>query len=325
MPIDRITDLIERLGAYPIWGVLLELALIWLAVYAVVRFVQGTRAAGALKALLVIAVLLTLGVRVLGDQESFGRISYLYDRALALVAILLVVVFQPELRRAVIRLGETSLFSGWTSEIGATAREIARACAYLSKAKFGAIIAIERASGLRSLIEDGATKLDAEVSARLLQTIFYPGSALHDLAVVIRGDRVAAAHVQLPLAEPDEMHDPGHGARHRAAVGLTRDADSLVIIVSEESGHIRIAEGGRLSEPIAPKDLEHELIERLGSPPPAPEPHREEQASAMSDEGMVEKPEQPGPPKGERPEKKTEKKTGKKPGKDKGKGTEATA
>jgi len=293
MPFDRVTDLIDRLAAYPLWGVVLELALIWLAVYAVVRFVQGTRAAGALKALLLIAVVLTLGVRILGDQESFGRIAYLYDRALALVAIVLVVVFQPELRRAVIRLGETPLFRGRTSAVDVTAREIATACAYLSKAKFGAIIAIERASGLRALIEGGATKLDAEVSARLLQTIFYPGSALHDLAVVIRGDRVAAAHVQLPLAEPDEMHDPGYGSRHRAAVGLTRDADALAIVVSEETGHIRLAEDGVLTEPIDAKHLEHELRERLGSNPPPTETAPDERASAMSDEGMIDKAAQP--------------------------------
>ena len=293
MPLNRITDLIDRLAAYPVWGVVLELVLIWLAVYAVVRFVQGTRAAGALKALLLIAVVLTLGVRILGDQESFGRVAYLYDRALALVALVLVVVFQPELRRAVIRLGETPLFRGRTSAIDATAREIATACAYLSKAKFGAIIAIERASGLRALFEEGATKLDAEVSARLRQTIFYPGSALHDLAVVIRGDRVAAAHVQLPLAEPEEMHDPGYGARHRAAVGLTRDADALVITVSEETGHIRLAEGGVLSDPIEAKDLEHVLKSRLGAESAAGGLASDEGASAMSDEGMIDPDKQP--------------------------------
>ncbi|MEM0983893.1 MAG: diadenylate cyclase [Planctomycetota bacterium] len=292
MPIDRITDLIDRLGAYPWWAIMLELILIWIAVYLVVRFVQGTRAASAIKSLLLIAVVVTLAVRILGDQELFGRIAYLYDRAVALLAIVLVVVFQPELRRAVIRLGESSVFGRRSTQIELTAREIARACQFLSKAQFGAILAIERSAGLRHLIEDGGTVIDGEVSARLLQTIFHPGSALHDLAVVIRSGRVAAAHVQLPLAEPEDMPSPEFGSRHRAAVGLTRDSDALVVLVSEETGHIRFAEHGKLSPPISPEELEIEIQERLGAPP---EPVPPEQTTSMSDEGMV-KPDGSGEP-----------------------------
>jgi diadenylate cyclase len=133
---------------------------------------------------------------------------------------------------------------------------------YLAKAKFGAIVVIERQHGLKGLVE-GGTEVDARLNRRLLQTIFFPGSALHDLAVVIRGEKIAAAGVQLPMADPGDMPDPSLGARHRAAVGLTRESDALVVVVSEETGAIRIAERGRLSSPMTGDELTEALASRL--------------------------------------------------------------
>jgi len=112
-------------------------------------------------------------------------------------------------------------------------------------------------------IVEGGTTLNAELSARLLQTLFFPGSALHDLAVIVKGRRLVAAGVQLPLAEPGEMPDPSFGSRHRAAIGLSKECDALVVIVSEERGHIRIAERGKLSKPLSGEDLQAELLKRL--------------------------------------------------------------
>lgn len=289
--LDRIEVLLTRLATYSLPEVLLELAIIWIVVFALVRFIQGTRAAGAVKGLLLILAVATAAVRVLGGESSFERVAYLYDRVLALVAIGLVVIFQPELRRLLIRLGEARLFRASPGELAARVDEVASACAYLSKARFGAIIALERTSGLRGLVE-GGTPMDAELSARLLQTIFFPGSALHDLAVVVRGQRIVAAGVQLPLAEPEDMPDPSLGSRHRAAVGLTKDSDALVVVVSEETGAIRVAEGGRLSRAYTGDDLAGELRSRLGvSREPAPKPEKRDksdglaQEEGMSDEG----------------------------------------
>ncbi|MGV6814280.1 MAG: diadenylate cyclase, partial [Phycisphaerales bacterium] len=234
---ERFNDLLNRLSSYSWWEVALELLLIWFVVFAVFRFVQGTRAARALKGLLFILIIGTLFVRFLGD-DSFARIAYLYDRMLAVIAIALVVIFQPELRRALIRLGETRLFQSDYQGAARIAGEVAPACAFLSKARFGAIIVIERRVGLKALIE-GGTALNATITAPLLQTIFHPGSALHDLAVVIRGDRIQSAGVQLPMAGPGEVSDPSFGSRHRAAIGVSKDTDALVIVVSEESGLIR--------------------------------------------------------------------------------------
>jgi len=281
--LERIEVLLTRLSTYAWPEVLLELAIIWVVVFALVRFIQGTRAAGAVKGLLLLLAGATAAVRVLGGGESFERLAYLYDRVLALVAIGLVVIFQPELRRLLIRLGEARIFRTSPSEVAARVDEISTACAYLSKARFGAIIAIERTSGLRGLVEGGTT-LDAELSVRLLQTIFVPGSALHDLAVVVRGQRIVAAGVQLPLADPEDMPDPSLGSRHRAAVGLTKESDALVVVVSEETGAMRIAENGRLSRSYTGDELSAELRVRLGAGREAPASSSADKADGLAQE-----------------------------------------
>lgn len=266
---DRIQGLLNRLGTYSWAEVAVELALIWIVVWVVIRFVQGTRAAGALKGLLVLVILVTIVSRLVGGSGSFQRLGLLYDKFLALFAIALIVIFQPELRRALVRLGESPFSRGTPKDIQHLAGEIAQACSYLSRAKFGAIIVIERSTALAGVVE-GGTLLNAELSARLLQTIFFPGSALHDLAVIIKGKVIHAAGVQLPLAEPAEMPDPALGSRHRAAVGVTKEGDALAIIVSEETGAIRIAERGRLTDRLSAEDLRTELASRLSRSPAPP-------------------------------------------------------
>jgi diadenylate cyclase len=255
---QRLQSLLDRLATYNPIEVGLELLIIGVFVYAVLRFVRGTRAAGALKGLLVLLVLVTVVSRVIGGGSSFQRLGLLYDRFLALVAVALVVIFQPELRRALVRLGETPFFRSTPKDIVYIATEIVTAVTYLSRNKFGAIIALERTIGLAGLVEGGTT-LNAELHSRLLQTIFVPGSALHDLAVIVKGRTVAAAGVQLPLAEPGEMPDPTLGSRHRAAVGLSKECDAIVVVVSEETGSVRVAERGRLSMPLSVDELRAQL------------------------------------------------------------------
>ncbi|MEO0512464.1 MAG: diadenylate cyclase [Planctomycetota bacterium] len=264
----RLQDLVLRLSTYSPWEVLLELAGIWIVVFLVFRFVQGTRAAGAVRGTLVVVVLVLLVTRIVA-AEGFARFNYLYDRAIGLAAIGLIIVFQPELRRGLIRLGETP-FSPWfrpsTTDLVFIAEAVAGACEFFSKARFGAIIVIERQIKLDALTEGGEL-LSAELSTRLLQTIFHPGTALHDLAVVIRGKVIHSAGVQLPMAEPEELPDPGLGARHRAAVGITKECDALVVVVSEETGDIRFAERGRLSTAFPSRAFRSQLKKRLEKRP----------------------------------------------------------
>ena len=262
MHFDRLFSLFDRLNSYPKWEVVIELVLIGLVVYAVTRFLKGTRAAGALKGIFVVLLFATLIARVAGGGEAFQRLAFLYDRFLAIVAIGLLIIFQPELRRALIRLGETGFFQRGSPQAAEAADAIADACSYLSKSRFGALLVLQRQVPLQGIVE-GGTILDAALSSRLIQTIFFPGTALHDLAVVIKGSVVHAAGVQLPLADPSDMPDARLGSRHRAAVGLSKECDALIVVVSEETGHIRIAERGQLSEPIARDELASELLKRL--------------------------------------------------------------
>jgi diadenylate cyclase len=132
----------------------------------------------------------------------------------------------------------------------------------LSKSKFGAIIAIERQTGLRDFIEGGRA-LNADVSPDLLIAIFWPNNPLHDMGVVMRGKKIVAAGVQFPLADPGEISDSNLGTRHRAAVGLSRVSDALVVVVSEETGAISIGEAGRLRRWLSVETLEEELRKGL--------------------------------------------------------------
>lgn len=271
MGFDRFIRLFERVQTYPWWQVAVEVLVIGIVVYAIIRFVQGTRAAGALKSVLLLLLVATLLIRVAGGPEAFQRLKFLYDNFLALVAIALIVIFQPELRRGLIRLGEGSFWRRGPAGDVATVQAIADAASYLSRARFGGLIVVQRDVGLKGLIE-GGTVLDAQVSARLLQALFFPGSALHDLAVIIHQGRIRSAGVQLPLADPDEMPDPSLGSRHRAAVGLSKECDALVVVISEETGHMSVAERGKLDQNLGVEGLKDALLSRL-SVPSAGDPH----------------------------------------------------
>ena len=244
---------------------LIEIAVIWACVYLVFRFLRGTRGLGIVKGFGLLAVVVTLLIKVLGQAtDSLGRLDFIYDRFVGLVAILLIVVFQPELRQFMIRLGHTRFLRATTRHADRVADAVSEAVQFLSKSQFGALMAIERSVGLSGLIE-GGERLDAEVSARLLGSIFWPNSPLHDLGVIMRGDRILAANVQFPLAEEGSTLRE-HGSRHRAAVGITLDSDCLVVVVSEETGAVSIVERGIIQQ--VPRERFHqELLERLESPP----------------------------------------------------------
>ncbi|MCW5764948.1 MAG: diadenylate cyclase CdaA [Phycisphaeraceae bacterium] len=260
--LPRITQLIDRMAAYPVWQVLIELTVIWVVVLVIFRFVEGTRAAGGLKGLLIVLVVGTLLIRILGQRENFQRLSFLYDNLLGIVAIALVVIFQPELRRGLTRIGEGSLFRRAVRPETEVVDALVDAAGYLSKAKFGALIVVERQTPLKDLAE-GGTPMDARVTSRLLQTIFFPGSALHDLAVVIKHDLIKVAGAQLPLADAEDMPDATLGSRHRAAVGVTKESDAIVVVVSEETGTISLAERGRLTRGLNSEELRGLLVLKL--------------------------------------------------------------
>lgn len=261
-----IPNLNHIIRSYELHEVILEMAVIWIGVYLVFRFLRGTRGAGVIKGFAVLLIVLTLMIRVFGQaSDAFGRLNFIYDRFLGLLAIVLIVVFQPELRQAMIRLGQTRLLGGAREDMTVVIKAVSEAVEFLSKSQFGAIIAIERGVKLGGLIEGGQS-LDAQVSKRLLESIFWPNSPLHDLGVVVRGDRIVAAGVQFPLVESENM--PQHfGSRHRAALGLSMETDAIVVTVSEENGAISIAEQGKIEYDIPRERFAHVLAAKLDATP----------------------------------------------------------
>jgi diadenylate cyclase len=263
---DRLYELAERVQGHlreGAWEVIAEFAVIWLVVFVVYRFLRGTRGARVIKGVALILVVGVFSIQVFGREGTFERLNLLYAKALPIVSLTLIIVFQPELRRALVRLGEARLFRQSGLRRAQVIEEIVAAIAYLSKNKIGALIAIERRVGLRGIVELG-TRLDAEVTKQLLDAIFWPGGALHDMGVVIRGDRIAAAGVQFPLADSENLPQE-LGSRHRAAIGLSQEADALVLIVSEETGTISVAERGELKRGLTPDELRPILSKGFGT------------------------------------------------------------
>lgn len=251
-------------SAYPLWTICIEMLLIGVIVYAVLRFLHGTRGAHLLQGLVILLILGFIVVRVVADQFGLERIAVLYQPFVWTALLTTLVVFQPELRRGLMRIGEARFRRAHQSQIDKTAKTIATACMQLSKNKIGALIAIEREIGLTGLAEQGV-RLDALLTPELLNTIFWPGSALHDLGVIVQQGRISAAGCPFPLADADEELDKSLGSRHRAAMGLSFESDALVVVVSEETGSISIAERGRLDRHIPPDALAGMLRRRLAS------------------------------------------------------------
>lgn len=275
---EALRLLTNRLGTYSQREVLIEIGVIFLLVYAVLRYLRGTRGARAIKGMALILIVITALAKLFIDEEHLARLNFLYGNLLIFAALAMVVVFQPELRRAMVRLGETRLFPGAGIRRVRVVDEIAKAVTYLSKNKIGALIAMEREVGLRGIIEAGV-EIDATVSKELLCTIFWPGSALHDMGVIIREGKILAAGVQFPLAEADQF-DTELGSRHRAAVGLSQEGDALIVVVSEETGTISIAERGRLVRNLTVEDLRDRLLMGLGRKAVAAPPVEEERDAA---------------------------------------------
>jgi diadenylate cyclase len=252
----------RALSAMAWWKVLIELLLIGAVVFWVIRFLQGTRGARMLKGIALVLMVLYLLVTVVGRFFGLGELAFLYEKFLLFASFALAVVFQPELRRGLMRLGETRLFRGFTDEITQDIDQLVESAVFLSRRKIGGLVAIEREVGLGGIAENG-TKVNADLSADLLNTIFWPNSPLHDLGVVVSQGRIAYAGVQFPLAESGEL-ERELGSRHRAAVGMSQESDAVVLVVSEETGDISIAESGKLIRKLTPEALRGLLTELLG-------------------------------------------------------------
>lgn len=249
--LDRFGELLKEFDG----SAVIDLFLIGSVIYVILRLLTGTRAmtqARGVLALVLIAVLL-------GRAFDLTATNFIVRNSLPGIIIGAAVLFQPEIRRTLDRLGRT----GWAASDARSQviDAVVQAAERMSSARHGALVVFERGTGLEDVIETGV-RVDARVSPELLGGIFFPNSPLHDMAAVLRNDRVVAAGCVLPLS--DQLGEGGQhlGTRHRAAVGITETTDAFSLVVSEETGDISVAVGGRLIRMQDPRRL-RSILERL--------------------------------------------------------------
>ncbi|MCS7054938.1 MAG: diadenylate cyclase CdaA [Thermoflexales bacterium] len=250
-----MTDLIwvlQRLN----WLAVIDIALVSLVFFGVLLLVRATQAVPLIRGLLVLGAITLL----LGGTAQLPTFNLIMRTALPALLVAVPVIFQPELRRALERLGRFNemLVAPRKTNLEVMVRKISDAAQRLAARRHGALIVIERDTGLQDLIDTGVP-LDAELTPDILLTIFDPHTPLHDGGVIIRHGRVAAAGCVLPLTA-STPEDARIGLRHRAGIGVTEGTDAIAIIVSEERGSISIAHNGRLIRRIEPDHLESALI-----------------------------------------------------------------
>ena len=275
---ESLVDYLHRVVQYNIGWVVVELLSIGMVVYWIVNFLEGTRGERLFRGIifiLIICIVVPIVLRLAEDRLPLVRVQILFKPFLIGLLIVAVAAFQPELRRVLMRLGRPRIWSGVSQQLSETIDEIIKAAVQLSGTRTGAIIVIEGHVALGEFIETGV-RMDALVTVDLLKTIFYPGTTLHDMAVVIRDDRIIAARVQLPLAEAGTLktiveghsvtaitHEGQLGSRHRAAVGITMGSDAICLVVSEETGSISIAKDGKLNRNMKESQLRSHLVGTL--------------------------------------------------------------
>ena len=243
---------------------ILDILVVAVLLYYVISLIWNTSAKRIVKAIvfLLLATLIT-------DLRNLHAVNYLLDRVLQLGFVALVIVFQPELRRLLERVGGKGYVRGLiglnpahTVTIQTEAvNQVVEACEAMSQERVGALIVFERTNSLEQITATG-TKVDAAVSQELIRNIFFPKASLHDGAMIIHDCRIEAAGCVLPLSENRSLSSD-LGTRHRAGVGMSEVCDALVVIVSEETGAISVAEGGMLKRHLAPKTLHKLLLQEL--------------------------------------------------------------
>jgi len=255
---DFVTELLRRPAIT--WSDALDIAIVSFILYETLLLIRGTRAAQ-----MALSGGFLLALFFLSEWLRLETVNWLIRNLAAYVVIAVIVLFQSDIRRALAHFGRLPFFR-YLDRLEAaneTIEELVVSAENLAARRTGAIIVIERRIGLRNYIESGIP-LDATLTYDLIGSIFYPGSPLHDGAVVVQGDRVAAAACFLPLSvNPAVSRDLG--TRHRAALGLTEENDAIAIVVSEESGGISLALGGTLERGLSPDALRERLKALLGA------------------------------------------------------------
>ncbi len=265
--IDLITgaqSVLDRILDRP-FTALIELLLIASVIYTTLRFFQGTRGARLVRAVFTILAVSFAIVWLIAEQIQSERIKLLYPYFLLGVFLVSLVAFQTELRRMLLKLGTGGWMRRWVKQGEQVIEPIVSATERLSKNKIGALIAIEQTGEIGAFLESGV-RIDSDLTIELLETIFWPGTPLHDLGVIVCHGRLLAAGCQFPLVESGEV-DRSLGSRHRAGIGMSQETESVVVIVSEETGTISVAIQGRLRRGLNPDSLRDTLTKELTATP----------------------------------------------------------
>ena len=240
------------------WKPIIEIAILWFVIYRVMLFFEGTRALQVLRGIIIVLVAF-----LLTQIFQLDILDWLMTKLFGISVIAILIIFHPEIRQGLARLGQRHLFSTTLrdEDLDYMLKEIGRATETLSQLKFGALIAIEKSDPLASYLESGVL-VDAKISADLIEAIFTPNNPLHDGAVIIQHGRIMAAGCLFPLSENQDLSRI-YGTRHRAALGLSEETDTLVIIVSEERKDISLVYKGRLFKEMGKEELLEKIKEIL--------------------------------------------------------------
>jgi len=255
-------EFVKRLQDFPASGIV-EIILLAVVFYLLLSFLRGSRGAGVLRGMLVLAGLSIGVVFVAASYFQLEHITWVFEKLAALSIVGAMIIFQPELRRGLLRLGLNPLLARFVRADSPAIDELVAACADLSRNSMGALIAIQRRVPLIDYADRG-TVLNAEISKELLETIFFKrqteGTILHDAGVIVIGNQIAAAGCLFPLSENSEL-SKSLGTRHRAALGMTEETDAVTVTVSEETGRISLAVEGAFAHGLTPEELRAKLLD----------------------------------------------------------------
>lgn len=242
----------------------IDILVVTYMIYKLIMLIRGTRAVQLLKGIMVIVV-----TWLLSKWFQLTTLHWLMSQAFTFGVLALVIIFQPELRRALEQLGRGKFFSRTPSSqdeetIHRMVQEVGKSVTYMAKRRIGALLVIERETGLNDYVETGIA-INGRVSSELLINIFIPNTPLHDGAVIMRRDVVLAAGCYLPLSESASISKE-LGTRHRAAIGMSEVSDGISIVVSEETGQVSFASNGQVKRNLTEEQLSEMLLEQLTPP-----------------------------------------------------------
>ncbi|MFK5706134.1 diadenylate cyclase CdaA [Ligilactobacillus sp. LYQ139] len=241
---------------------LLDIVVVWYAIYKLMMLIRGTKAVQLLKGIVVI-----VAIKLVSWYLGLETISWIMDQVINWGIIAIIIIFQPEIRRGLEHLGRGLVYKRQDEDREKMIHELDKAIQYMSKRRIGALISIEMNTGLEDYIETGI-KMDADITGELLINTFIPNTPLHDGAVIIKDNRIAVAAAYLPLSDSN-LIPKSLGTRHRAAVGISEVTDALTVVISEETGGVTITQNNELMRDLTREDylkiLRNELLPQADS------------------------------------------------------------